>query len=66
MSIEWGILVNEPHPRRREKAGDVIKLQGPDAETKARRCKEIWAGWSPVRRTIRRAGPWEPVGEDQS
>lgn len=63
MSIEWGILVVESHPRRKEKVGDVIKLQGPDAETKARRCGEIWAGWRPVTRTIRRAGPWLPVDE---
>ena len=58
---EWGILVVEPHPRRKEKAGDVIKLAGPDAETKSRRCAEIWAGWQPVSRTVQRAGPWKPV-----
>src|SRR5215207_7821112 len=40
--VEWGARVDEPHPRRREKPGDVIKL----AEDAARYAPTIWQGWT--------------------
>lgn len=57
---EWGVRVNEPHPRREEVVGDVIKL----TEEQARYGPTIWPGWSTVKRTVRAAGPWAEVDRD--
>ena len=55
---EWAIRVDVPHPRRREVAGDYIRHMG---EEKSRRCREVWDGWTPVRRWVipTKVGPWE-------
>lgn len=53
--VEWGARVDEPHPARHEKAGDVIKL----GKESARHAPTIWAGWTTMRRE-RLVGPWEP------
>jgi len=46
---EWAIRVDEPHPRRHEKAGDLMThFSAPHS----RRCREVWAGWTPMRRTV--------------
>jgi hypothetical protein len=58
--VEWGARVDEPHPRRREKPGDVIKLD----EDAARYAPTIWEGWTTVRRE-RLVGPWEPAEQPE-
>lgn len=55
---EWAVRVDEPHPRRGEKAGDHLALPG--GELIARHGPRIWAGWVPVRRTVH-IGPWIEV-----
>jgi hypothetical protein len=45
---EWGVRVVDPHPRRTEKPGDIIRL----AEETARHGPSIWAGWTTVRREV--------------
>jgi hypothetical protein len=57
---EWGVLVNEPHPRRREVIGDVITL----TEEQARYGPKIWSGWTTVKRTVVAPGPWTEVTGD--
>lgn len=55
---EWGVRVDEPHPLRRwESAGDIL-THFPDEN--ARRSREVWKGFTPIRRSV---GPWEPVGD---
>ena len=58
-TINWGIRVDLPHPRRSEKAGHVMTHFD---EEISRRCREIWDGWTPVRRR-RWTGPWEEVAD---
>jgi hypothetical protein len=57
VTIEWGIRVDVPHPRRSEKAGEIMTHFD---EQKSRRCKEIWDGWTPVSRR-RWTSEWEAV-----
>jgi hypothetical protein len=50
--IEYGVRVDRPHPRRRERAGDLMTHLGRE---KSLRCREFWDGWTPVVRTVT---PW--------
>ena len=61
----WAIRVDTPHPRRSERLGDLMTHLG---EEKSRRCREVWAGWTPVRRTVVHfATEWvEPITEPTS
>jgi len=63
-SEEWAIRVDEPHPSRYEKRGDVMTHLG---DEKSRRCREVWHGWTPLSRGITTwpdgtvmYGPWIP------
>ena len=46
---QFGVRVLEPHPRRKEKPGEIIRLS--DARL-ALAGERIWAGWQPVRREL--------------
>jgi hypothetical protein len=59
-TTEYAIRVDVPHPRRTEKPGDLITNIAPET---ARRCREIWHGWTPVQRTT---SPWTPTTEEAS
>lgn len=48
-SIEWAVRVDNPHPRRSEKAGDVITGLAPETVKCA---NEVWEGWTPVYRRV--------------
>lgn len=52
---EFAVRVDVPHPRRDgEKEGQILTHFG---DEKSRRCREMWHGWTPMRRTVT---PWEP------
>lgn len=48
-TVEWAVRVDVPHPKRREKAGDVITGLAPETVKAAR---EVWEGWTPVYRRV--------------
>lgn len=48
-TIEWAVRVDVPHPRRAERAGDIITHFGND---KAKHANEVWEGWTPVYRRV--------------
>jgi hypothetical protein len=58
MVEQWGIRVDEAHPQRSEAVGTVMTHLG---EEKSRRCRDIWPGWTPVRRTV---SGWEEIPDD--
>lgn len=58
--VEWALRVDEPHPARREKLGDLIKI----GEKAAPYGPRAWKGWVPVSRTITTVtGPWREVDD---
>ena len=59
-TVEWfGVRVDVPHPGRSQKRGDIMTHFG---EEKSLRCREVWHGWTPVRRTTAAyVGPWWEV-----
>lgn len=60
LRTQLGVRVDRPHPARAEKAGTVI-THFPDEN--ARRCRQVWSGWTLVRRTvIDYAGRWGETG----
>lgn len=44
VEVCWKVRVDEPHPRRSEKAGDLILMADGRVALASRR---IWAGWTP-------------------
>jgi hypothetical protein len=62
---EWAVRVDEPVSGRSEVRGAIVTHFG---EEKSRRCREVWAGWTPLNRTVTtwpdgtvHTGPWRPV-----
>lgn len=55
---EIAVSVDVAHPRRSEKVGDILTHLG---DEKSRRAKEVWHGWTPVKR-FTASTPWVPVG----
>ena len=44
IAVRWQVRVDQPHPRRREKAGDFIDMADGQVALAARL---IWEGWTP-------------------
>lgn len=60
--VEWAVRVDVPVPGRKEHPGDIMTHLG---EEKSRRCREVWEGWTPLRRSVTswpngsvHTGPW--------
>jgi hypothetical protein len=61
----YAIRVDEEHPKRTERCGQLIVHLG---QEKSRACREFWQGWTPMARTVTRwldgselYGPWKEI-----
>lgn len=59
-TVEWAVRVDIPHPKRSERAGDLITHLHPDVVQVAR---ETWHGWTPVYRRVTEWREPKPVRE---
>lgn len=64
-NYEYGLRVDTPHPRRKEKVGDVISLRPDCSEDEARKAVLLWHGWTLVRRPTYTPPkrPWEDASD---
>jgi hypothetical protein len=48
-TVEWAVRVDVAHPKRSERAGDIMTHLSPEQVQAAR---DLWEGWTPVYRRV--------------